>query len=1209
MPDSSAELDERQEHCAICGAAIPPAAPGGQCPLCLLNLASSTVLEEEAAAWRDLLLGPEQVRKFGDYELLEEIARGGMGVVYRAWQASADREVAVKMIVAGQLATPETVARFQNEAAAASRLVHPHIVPVYEFGEYETQHYFSMRFIPGKRNIATWARELPAEQRFPAIAQAMCEVARAVAHAHQQGVLHRDLKPSNVLIDEKDEPQVTDFGLAKLLDADDALALTLSSAILGSPSYMAPEQADPRGRRITAATDVYGLGAILYELLAGRPPFTGASPLIVARQVVEQSPARLFDIPPDLETLCRKCLAKDPQHRYSSAAALADDLDRFSRGQPILAEPESTLSLIAGWSRRHPALSAMAAALAISLGAGFFGVLWQWRHAEAARQEVATANLHLQQANTQLSRTIDHLEWRTLDMLLERDYARRALAELASRLRSNPRSWQAASYAISLVEQRPFARPVGPAVLFTGPKSPINHVTPDGTRFAYLAGPRQIRMLDAASTADCFPSLETPTDIGYFKISPDGTLLAAGTVDGKLRFWQLPEGRLVAEANTPITGLLNLNFSADGHTLFCHSREALAAGRTADFLVGNAPTRTFVPPFPLASVECSADGQRFLGRGEKPGPVYYWGPPGSGENFSLPENAINAALDSGGRRAAIQTNSLEIQVWDLIERRHVSTISGTSDEPLRFNRLAITPDGERVIAGLRIGEARIFSASTGLPTGKAMPFLYETTAVTLDRTGTVIATGARDFCARLWNAATGEPLGEPIPHSGPVRTVDLSADARHVLTASDVGADGTYALQLWHQAAPVRPATYEHEGRDFDGTRLSPDGRYLVFASELPKPMFSVVELSTGRRLFDRVVGPAQFYTTEFSPDSRAVYLATNRGTVFGYSLPGAKPLWPQLQLPAGNQPSTLSPDGRWLAVGGTDGVLRFIDTSTGQVGRECVHGALIKCISFTKDNHRVTCGGEDGLATVWDTESGNEITKLQGHGGVIVSIQFSPDGTRILTASYDFTARLWDAATGQPLGRPMPHNGELSQAEFSPDGRRVATAARDGTARIWDGHTGAPLTDPISRPATVNTVRFHPDGRRLLTHDFTGFRLWDVETGEAVTLQYPSPLAGGLGLDHPAGRGQFSSDGKAVVFGHSQWQASIWPISDPPVPVPTWFPDFLDVLATPPGSPDHEASGLPAAKLLEFQNRARTFGDADFYEAWLRRFYELKGK
>ena len=368
-PDSSP--GPAAEVCAECHAPIPAGAPFGQCPRCLLNLAGD---HWSLAAIGVELLDPTQVRGFGDYELLEEIARGGMGVVYRARQRSLGREVALKMILAGELATTASLQRFRTEAAAAARLDHPNIVTVYEIGEHETQHYFSMRLVFGRRDVAAWARAAHAPpQRCAAM---IAKVARAVAFAHERGVLHRDLKPSNILVDEKDEPQVTDFGLAKFLTERDSV-LTHSALLLGSPSYMAPEQADGRHGDVTTATDVYGLGAVIYELLAGRPPFVAASPLATMRLAVEESPAPLPGTPRDLATICLKCLAKEPARRYPSALALAEDLDRFARGEPIRARAVTVPEAVWRWARRRPRIAALAGALLATFFVGFAGVSWQ----------------------------------------------------------------------------------------------------------------------------------------------------------------------------------------------------------------------------------------------------------------------------------------------------------------------------------------------------------------------------------------------------------------------------------------------------------------------------------------------------------------------------------------------------------------------------------------------------------------------------------------------------------------------------------------------------------------------------------------------------------------------------------------------------------------------------------------------------------------
>ena len=346
-------------RCAGCGAGIPRDAPFGQCPHCVLALGRRILLAREPD---DELLAAGQVRRVGDYELLEEIARGGMGVVYRARQLSLGREVAVKLILAGELATPEAVQRFRNEATAAARLDHPHIVAVYTIGEHETQHYFAMRLVPGRQNIATWAQALalsPAE-RAVRIATMMAKVARALAFAHERGVLHRDLKPSNILVDEKGEPQVVDFGIARSVGM--ASDLTLTGQIVGTPRYMAPEQARGENHTLTPATDTYSLGAVLYELLAGRKVFDGADTLTLLRQVTEQAPPPLRSGERDLENIVLRCLEKSPAARYRSAAELADDLERWLRREPVQARP-------AGFGARlaYAALAALAVAGAVVL--------------------------------------------------------------------------------------------------------------------------------------------------------------------------------------------------------------------------------------------------------------------------------------------------------------------------------------------------------------------------------------------------------------------------------------------------------------------------------------------------------------------------------------------------------------------------------------------------------------------------------------------------------------------------------------------------------------------------------------------------------------------------------------------------------------------------------------------------------------------------
>jgi len=341
-----------------------------------------------SASWGGLSHAELEDLKSAGYEVRRLLGWGGMGLVYEAHQPSLNRLVALKLIRSGSFASESELLRFQKEAEAVAQLDHPHIVPVYEVGQHHGRHFFSMKLIVGT-SLDKRLDGFAADPR--ATARLVATIGEAIHHAHQRGILHRDLKPANILLDEKDEPQVTDFGLAKWIEGDPEL--TQSNALIGTPSYMAPEQTTKGRGQVSTATDVYGLGTILYALLAGRAPFTGTTlieTLDKVRTQYPEPPSRLNpQVPHDLEVICRKCLEKEPGRRYSSALALSEDLSRWLRGEPILARPVSLLVRALMWSRRNPAMAATAVLALLSLVVGFAAVTWKWREAvrERARSD------------------------------------------------------------------------------------------------------------------------------------------------------------------------------------------------------------------------------------------------------------------------------------------------------------------------------------------------------------------------------------------------------------------------------------------------------------------------------------------------------------------------------------------------------------------------------------------------------------------------------------------------------------------------------------------------------------------------------------------------------------------------------------------------------------------------------------------------------
>ncbi|HJT33375.1 MAG TPA: protein kinase, partial [Pirellulales bacterium] len=712
-----------------------------------------------AAALDPTLPGLEQtaptpgtlLRYFGDYELLAEIARGGMGVVYKARQVSLNRIVALKMILAGQLASPQDVERFHLEAEAAANLDHPGIVPIYEVGEHERQHFFSMAFVDGP----SLAQRLTVGPLPPVqAAELIRKVAEAVAFAHTRGVIHRDLKPGNILLDADGQPRITDFGLAKRIAGDKQL--TATGQVLGTPSFMPPEQASGDGGQIDGAADVYALGAVLYALLVGRPPFQADNPIDTVLQVLHReavAPRQLnARIPRDLETICLKCLRKSPRRRYSDAAALADDLQRFLNHRPIRARPVGVVERTAKWVRRRPALAALIVVAAV----GFAGVTWQWR---VSTHERRTVERLLDASEAQ--RYVNEIGW------ADREWADGDLDRADSILVQCPaqrRGWEW-YYLRRLCHPELLSIETGAvnSVAFSPDGSllaiPSNRSTPERMGFLWNSAKR-VLVFDAATGERVWTSAEHKHQVltarfsrdGEWLISAGGILAADGKGEGEVQLQQLksdvvsltysghdswvqsaemhPDGVRVASIDQ--SGVIKLWSATDGAELASWKvpggrfSSGLAFDRRGEKLaaVSSGSNRVYVwkldsPDHPteyvghqhniLGNVDFSPDG-RLLAAGDMNNTVIVWDVATGAVKHRFADAGREVRFSPDGAQLATTEARIEkqvkaIRIWDLAEGSLLRTLPGG------FNCLDFAADGKRIASASFGGTVKIWDAN------------------------------------------------------------------------------------------------------------------------------------------------------------------------------------------------------------------------------------------------------------------------------------------------------------------------------------------------------------------------------------------------------------------------------------------------------------------------------------------------------------------